>query len=392
MGLFSQPNDKKELIAAFYIGSSKVAGALFYPKNSGPKIIFSVVEPIDIEDELDTDRFLSRTLASLGVVADKMHRSGLGAPKRAFFVLSSPWYASQTRTISFKKNNPFVFTEKIADDLIQKEIKVFSEEHLTRYSEEQNAVRTIELKNIRTLLNGYEVAEPLFKKTQDIEMTIFISMSGEEVLAKIENTIGKYFNFEQIKFSSFAMASFTVVRDMDFARENFLLLDIGGEVTEIFMVKKNIMRESRSFPLWRNFFIRGVAAELGVSLSESDSLLSLWKDGHAALATEKKLSEAMGKLRTEWLRKFQESLANLSGDISIPASVYIASDIGFTGLFSDMVKAEQFSQYTLTESKFDITPLDTKLLHSLARFEDPAVRDAFIIISSVYINRFLLNQ
>jgi cell division ATPase FtsA len=92
-------------------------------------------------------------------------------------------------------------------------------------------------------LNGYETPKPLNQKAKELTMAIFVSVSGEQVLKKIENTIAKHFYFRQIKFSSFAMASFAVVRDMH-AQENFLLINVGGEVTDISMVKKNTLQES----------------------------------------------------------------------------------------------------------------------------------------------------
>ena len=129
------------------------------------------------------------------------------------------------------------------------------------------------------------------------------------------------------------MAFFTTVRDVYKQQENFLLVDIGGEVTDIFMTKKNILRESISFPLGRNFLTRGVAFELGCSLNEANSLISLYKDGHAEKSVTKKLALIIKKLQTKWLEKFQESLANLSHDISIPSTIYIAIDKDLADFF-----------------------------------------------------------
>jgi hypothetical protein len=393
MSIFSGPKKKDELALVFHIGSSSVGGALFWAQGSGtPKIIFSVREPVVIEKDIDIDRFLFLTLQSLEIVVNKVYAAGLGAPSRIFCVLSSPWYVSQTRIINFKKNVPFVFTAKLADDLIQKEIHLFKEERSAKFKDADSAVRTIELNNIKTMLNGYETSEPLNQKAKELEMTIFISMSGEQVLKKIEDTIKKQFHFEQIKFSSFVIASFTVVRDIYVEQDNFLLVDIGGEVTDISMVKKNILHESISFPLGRNFLTRGVASSLGVSLSEANSLISLFKDGHAEEAAAKKLSPIIDQLKKEWLRNFQESLAKLSNDISLPATIYIALDKDLADFFSETIKTEQFNQYALTESKFKIIFLSAELLHGLAVFEESVIREPFLIIDSIYINRFLTNM
>lgn len=391
MGIFSGPKKKDELMLVFNIGSSSVGGALFWAQGSGiPKIIFSIQEPIVVEEKIDIDRFLFLTLQSLQIVVNKIYMAGLGAPKQIFCVLSSPWYVSQTRMVNLKKNTSFIFTAKLADSLIQKEINIFEEEHLVKYMNVNNSVRTIELKNIKTLLNGYETSKPLNQKAKELEMIIFISIGGEKVLKKIEDTIGKHFHFNQIKFSSFTMAYFTVVRDMYAQQEDFLLVDIGGEVTDISMTKKNILRESISFPLGRNFLTRGVAAALSCALDEANSLISLYKDGHAEKSVVKKLDNIMDGLRTEWLKRFQESLANLSNDISIPATIYVTIDKDLENFFSEIIKTEQFSQYTLTESKFKVIFLNTQILHGTAVFEEPVVREPGLIIDSIYINRFLI--
>jgi hypothetical protein len=392
MGIFSESKEKDELVLVFDIGSSSVGGALFWAQGSGiPKIIFSIRELIPISEKINNiDRFLFLTIQSLEIIIQKIYLAGLGVPSQIFCVLSSPWYVSQTRIINLKKNTPFVFTEKLADNLIQKEIKLFEEEHLAKYANVGDSVRVIELKNIKTMLNGYETSRPLNQKIKELEMVIFISMSGEQVLKKIEDTIGKHFHFSRIRFSSFVMASFTVVRDMHIQQENFILIDIGGEMTDISMIKKNILRESISFPLGRNFLTREVASSLGCSPSEASSYVALFQNGHAEKSVAKKLAPIMNKLKTEWLKKFQESLANLSNDISIPATIYMAIDKEMADFFCQTIKTEQFNQYTLTESKFEVIFLSTELLHGTAVFKENVIREPFLIIDSIYINRFLI--
>ena len=392
MGIFSKSKEPEELVLVFNIGSSFVGGALFLARKSGiPKIIFSCREPIPLGEKIDIDRFLSLTMRALDTVTGKIYAAGLGAPKRIFCVLSSPWLVSQTRIISLKKNTPFLFTAKLADELIQKEIKIFEEENLAKYSNVKGGIRAVELKNIKIMLNGYETSEPLDQKAKELEMTLFVSVGGEQVFKKIEETIGRHFH-PQIKFSSSLMATFTVVRDMYPAQENFLLVYIGGEVTDISMIKKSILRESISFPLGCNFLTRGVASSLGCTLSEANSLIALFKDGHAEATVAQKLKLIMEQSREEWIKKFQESLANLSNDVSIPSAIYIDMGKDLADFFSETIKNEQFSQYTLTESKFEITFLNTEAFYRAAEFENNSIREPFLIVDSIYINRFLFQS
>ncbi|KKQ46947.1 MAG: hypothetical protein US65_C0022G0012, partial [Candidatus Yanofskybacteria bacterium GW2011_GWC2_37_9] len=95
------------------------------------------------------------------------------------------------------------------------------------------------------------------------------------------------------------------------------------------------------------------------------------------------------KLKMEWLGKFQESLANLSNDISIPSTIYIAVDKDVADFFCRIIETEQFNQYSLTESKFKVIFLSAEIFHNMATFDGNVIRDTFLIIDSIYICRFL---
>ncbi len=389
MGIFFRQKDKKELALVFDVGSSSVGGALFEVQKDGiPKIILSIREPIILENKIDIDQFLFLALKSIEIVAGKICMMGVGKPSKIFCVLSSPWYASQTRVIKLEKNTPFLFTSKLADSLIQKEISFFEEENLAKFFHNDNKIRLIEFKTMKIMLNDYVTSDPLNKKTKKLEMTFFISMSIDQILKKIEETIFKHFHTDNIKFSSFIMASFTVARDIFVHQDNFLLVDIAGEVTDISMIKKDMLINSISYPLGYNFIIRGVAENLNCTLSEAESFISLYKDEHAIEYVEKKLELIISKLKTKWLSKFQESLINLSDDISVPATIFITVDQSLTGFFSKIIKNEQFNQYTLTEPEFRIIFLDVKILNGITAFKDNINRDPFLIIESIYLNRF----
>src|SRR3989344_8581958 len=168
-----------------------------------------------------------------------------------------------------------------------------------------------------------------------------------------------------------------------------LLVDIGGEVTDISMIKKNLLRESISFPAGSNFVIRGLASSLKIGFEEAGSIFSAHKDGHIEEKLAGQIEPTVNQLKTDWLRKFQSTLATLSKDISIPSSIFLTVDKGFADFFAEAIKTEQFNQYTFTESKFQVVFLNAAALHKVATFDDDAVRDDFLIISSVYINRFL---
>ena len=389
MRLSSKSKKKEFLTLIFDVSSSSVGGAVFCAQENGiPKIIYSIREPIPFEKEINFDNFLTLTLRSLEIVVGKICMARLGVPDKIYCTLLSPWYASETRVISFKKNVPFIFTTKFANSLIQKELRFFEEKYIKDTSNKKD-IRPIELKNMKTMLNGYATSNPVDQKAKEVEITLFISMGSEQILKKIEEIISKHFHLKNMSFSSFAIASFSVVRDMFSHQDNFLLIDISAELTDISMIKKDILSETISFPFGYNYIVRGISSSLGCSLDEAKSYISLYKDKHMILSMGKKFEPVLDKLKKDWLKKFQESLFNLSKNISIPSTIFLTVDKNLADLFSEIIKNEEFNQYALTESKFKVIFLGTQTLHGLASFEENVVRDPLLTIESVYINRFL---
>jgi hypothetical protein len=383
--------EKGKLILVLDVRSSSIGASLIRAEKSGvPKIIFSTREEFARDISSDLERFLPTTLKVFDDVVSKIFKAGLGVPENIFCVLASPWYVSQTRLINLKKPSPFVFTMSLADELIQKEVEAFKKEHLSQYDNTDHQVRIIELRSVKTMLNGYETEDPIDQKVEEVDMTLFMSMSPEHILQSFEKSVSKYFHHNTVKFSSFTMASFAVMKNIFPDQPNFLLIDVGGEVTDISMVKKNVLRESISFPLGHNYIIRGLALALGCPESEASSYMALLNSGHAEGPTETKLQPIIDQLKMEWLKKFQDSLANLSKDISVPYTIYLSANKELTSLFGKIIEAEQFNQYTLTESKFKITFLDTETLHGVVEFERDTERDSFLMTEVSYINHFLV--
>ena len=133
------------------------------------------------------------------------------------------------------------------------------------------------------------------------------------------------------------MASFCVVRDMFVSQDNFLMVDVGGEITDISMIKKDILVQSISFPFGRNYMTRKVSSAMNCTFDEAKSYISLYKDKNMNETLRAKFKPIMEKLKNDWLKKFQESLVDLSNDISIPATIFLTTDDDLVTFYSEII-------------------------------------------------------
>ena len=394
MGIFSR-KPKEELVAVFDIGSGGIGGALVLiplkkniDGNQKSRILFTTRTPIIFHNDFKFNHFVKLMLEAFEITASNIEKAKLGAPQRAHLFLASPWYVSQTRIIKMKKNEPFVFNNRLAEELINQEIKSFEKLQLTKFLNTENKPKIIEKKNIKTTLNGYQMEKPFAKKAKELEITLFISMSTENIINSLKNKTRKFFNIP-INFSSFLLSSFIVTRDLFIDKNNFLLIDISGEITDVSVIKNDILLESISFPLGRNFVIRGIMSGFNKNREESTSLLRMYNGAKLTEEITKKIDKILENSRKKWLKEFQTSVVDISDNLIMPDTIFLTADDDIIHWFKENIEKEEFSQYTLTEKKFNIILLDNLPLSDYCSISEETSCDPFLIMESISTARLV---
>jgi len=389
----SSRKGKDKLAVVFDIGSGSVGGALvrfskkpFDSAQGKPEILYTVRQPITLAPDLDFNVFLSETARSLEKVANSLDRVALGAPTEVHCFLASPWYAAQTRTMTLSRNTPFTLTSKIITELACREVKNFELNNIERYQDLGENIRILEQEIMQIKLNGYKTINPFGRKTKDLEVAMYISLSPEKVLRELEYRIQKFFNYE-IKFHSFPFATFVVTRDLFPAESGFLFVDIAGEITDLAKVSDDVLEESISFPYGKNFFIRSLSRGLNKDISESSSLLDLYLSGHAEKKTSGQVEQSLADPRGDWLRAFQDSLSEVSSRQPLPERIFLTVDADVAVLFKSLIDQEQLHQYTVTQGRFNVTILEPRVFQPYCHAGNNAEYDPFLIIESIFINR-----
>ncbi len=389
MGIFSSSKNE-ELVAIFDIGSASVSGALVRMPadskiSSKPTIVYTTTVELELSDDLSFDKFLNVMQESVATVARLLKDIKLGAPKKAFCFMASPWYASQIRVMKLSKNAPFLFTEKLSTELINKEITSFEAVDLKKFGDPGN-LKLLETKNIEIKLNGYQTETPFGKKAREIELTAFFSVSPKIVIERVEHAIEKSFTLPAINFLSFLFSSFVVSRNLFAHDHNFLLLDIGGEVTDVSIIKNTNLVESVSFPPGKNFILRRIATQLGKTPAEIRSLIALFLGGGMEEAAKAALQPIFTQAKKDWLSAFQQALFSISDELSVPEQVFVTVDEDIASWFVEVIQAEEFSQHVLSEKKFNVILIGPAVLHDFCTSGDRVVRNPFIMLESIFIH------
>lgn len=385
---FTTSRSKKEkIIAILDIGSASVGGALVsLSENSSPEVLVSFREDMIFQQDLNLERFTSSMLVALGRVLVKLEKSGEGKPRTFFCVLSSPWYKSETKIIDLKKDKSFVVTRKILDDLIDKEVVSFRNE-IKGYGKIKGDIKIIDIQNIQVKLNGYETNNPQGKYAEDIKIALFIGLGSKKILEMIEDKISRNFNLSEIKFSTFSLSVFSVLRDIFTDMKDFLFLDMTGEMTDIALIKDGILLETSSFSMGRNFILRRIASNTNSSLQEAESLLNMLSTDKIDKITRTRMESILNEARKEWLVLFTQSITSLSKKVPVPNTIFFIADLEIKSWLAESLKRKELEKFTMTNEIFNLKFLDKKIFEKLCLFKKKVNKDPFIILETIFVDR-----
>lgn len=369
------------------VGSSSVGvGLAEISQGDKPHISWATREEMVFQTELNFSRFFSAMLEALDRALERLEKESRDVPKPFVVSFASPWYVSQTRMVTVNRATPFTVTEKGIHKLIEREVEAFRTTYLPQYknvAEEETDI--LEAESIQIKLNGYDVSKPYGVSAKDMRMAVYVSVSSHKVLTAVEQKIFKRFHGRNVKFHSFPLVAFSTIRDTFVDANDFLFLDISGEVTDVSIIRDDAILETISFPLGKNFLIRRIASAHNTVPEEAASLLRIFTEGKSDDATRMKIQTTLIAARKEWMQYFTEALADLSKDLALPYRVFFTADGDVAPWFADVLRSEEFEKYTFTDEPFQVTIFDSPILSGFSSIAAQVPQDPFILLEAVFV-------
>jgi len=378
MFFFSQKN-KEEVLAVFDIGSGSVGGAILISSpNKKPIIISSFRKSFKLKDSISGESLTKEMLQSLEEVAKYLQKDIHRTPDKVFAILSSPWSSASLRSIKRKRPEGFVFTEKHAKELITEEISKFKKEA-------KDFDEIIDKRVVNVLLNGYEIPKPYGKRAKEAEIQIFLSLSSSDLVEKMESSIMKTYH-KNIKFTSQMFADFIIVRDVFDRLNDFIILNVDEEITEVSVMRNDFLVGTASFPYGKNTFIRQIARNLNKDIAHISSLLSAHKDGHLDYAHMEKIDLAIKDESKAWINSLKMIFRGLFIDLLIPHNIFLTTDKSSEKWFMDLLKKNSFPEFTTTSDSFNVILSNSKTLRDFYDIGMNVKDDSNLTMQSIFIS------
>ncbi len=406
MSLFSLFEDpKKDVTLLIDIGNGSIALAfvLFTP-DSNPYVLYSSRLPFVMAEKIDEAQLLSSTATLLSELlkramlegfTDEYWKNNSKHFRHALISFSSPWFVSKTKHLHLEQKDTFIITERFVEDVIENEAKIFKNEMVTSdYGATfSSPIEVVEKTIVHSKINGYTLRDVIGKRTKMFDTYVCLSVIAKSISDKITDIVFTQTHIpkDRMLIHTFPLVSFGAIQEVYVADTDFLIMDVTGEATDITLVQNNIILQTVSFPSGRNFVIRQIAQTLAISPEIAESNFHLWSSQKATDEITQEMQVILAEVEKEWAIYFENALAELFSDNTIPNKIYITADDDVALLYTEFLKVPKLDGTSQFRNAVSVVHLNNDILSQMLRKNPRVQPDEFIAILAVFYNKIRKN-
>ena len=366
----------------FVIESGSVSGALLELSEKGtPKILFSQTEELPFSETVTEERLHLATIAALKRVLEAMIKSDAFLQRRTDLentqvIIGAPWYTSFSRVVSQTYKKPEVFKESTLDEMMTSELKRFEEENKL-----DESAPILEKQATNILLNGYSTTLPFGKKTLEVEVSFYISIITGSFKKEVEDVLASHIVSEKVLWHSVPLVFFRALKSL-VSEKDFLILEVGSELSELSLVKNGHLLNTVSLPLGSRKILREISPKLGVSEQLIPSMF-LGGDNESA----EKLKAIKSDLLSEWQSVFHKAISVISNSYIIPQTIFLMTADGIEPLVKNLLADDTYVNEIVAGPSLLISTIMSLNPQTLVA-QGSVSASSLVLVSSLFISSF----
>lgn len=321
-----------------------------------PEILYYSRKQLPIQDEFNAERLTGSLGNVLSELLDIVRTKGK-RPEVVHVSLCAPWQVSQTRSVVQKSERPIKYTKELVRKIFETEEKEFLSDHF-----KDQDVEIVERKILSVRLNGYESREPVGKSAQNIKISFYLSAAPTPLIKLLTKHITSAYHHENIVFHTFPLMALISANELVRGRTStYLLVDIGGEVSEASFVKDGSAIESFTFPLGAHSIVREVAKVFKSNLADSSSLTEAYYQGRTTSDIKRKMDQVLADVTLKWSAYTRGILEKISNVEILPQTLVLVGNPRTTELLVKVLNEKEISDLFSAQSDkviYSVTPAD----------------------------------
>lgn len=352
---FSRPKETKNILV-FDIGSSSVNSFLVRSsKDAGPELLANTRVTLPLLDNLDLEHLERHTRKAVREISEHFRKDFSKTPPDLIFaVISAPWYFCETKIVKLARREPFIISEELVSSLVADELELFKPRAQEKFSMLAEEIEILESEAMRFTVNGYHLKSPFGKKTTQLELALYASAARKNFLSTLREIWRHFFGEISVEVGSEPLALFRVLSEMVNPQEGFVLVDVGGEITEVYLVRGGVLENVIAFNWGGNLMIRRLASLLKVDLGEALSIFKTKVRGELNPALDEKIVPALKGVCSQWQGFLAESLSGLGKNEPLPQTLLLLGGAAGSEALKSCATAQELASFTILGKPFNV--------------------------------------
>lgn len=326
------------------IQSDVIEGTLikFPPKAQAPlapEILYSASLHIPRKINTDGDYLTKMMLRTVEDLSLGMAKEMKGITKESLdsihYILSSPWVLSQSKTINVEYERETEVTDKTVREIIDADRKDL-------ISKNAADMVFVEQKIFDVQLNGYSIAHYQGKKAKNLKISFAFTLSSEHIIKKIQGAVAQHLRVKKEHFHSAILLQYLSSRALTAEGEEYVVLHVHGELTDVVAVKKGFSSYLASFQFGTSTLTRKVCHSLDGKYETTCSLLSMYMDKKLNDEEVKKVETVLMQVLKGWQAECSKTFDGIGEHVALPRRVHLYSDKMYAPLFKIILEQANF--------------------------------------------------
>ncbi len=291
-------------LAVFDIGGGSVS-ALLLTGDSERRIFWHSSLPLSFGRHENFQAFTSETFGLLDTLADRLRTIEPGPVGAVHCLLSSPWHIAEARRTDIIDIEPSGLVEsslaRLSDQALAR--------HISRHS--SDGFVPVPLDNVIMLaeLDGKSVQNLRRQPGKNLIVHHFLSSTDQKIKRRLSERLQSKFYHQTPQFHSNLLSTWSVIREAWPETEDFIILDVSGELTDLSVVRCGVIFDIASFPIGKYTIARRLAAKSGESPLTTYAALKLRAENLLHEAEREHFDLLLHEPKNEWLYSLVEFLA-----------------------------------------------------------------------------------
>lgn len=387
---FSLYKKKSSLSFVFNVrdDSISVAVARFH-KDKKPEMILCHNFALRIKDSKDHQKYINSLIEAIDkaqvLMIKGLIKMGIKEKiSKTYFFLGSPWIVSESKMIKISKDKHFTVDKNLLSRIITNEEESFKKS-LTGTN-----WKVLEQKIIQSRLNGYNVEKILGKKTLDLAVELFVSYIPKELKDKLMLYGNKKISEQN---NSCVLSAYTFFRDLYSNKNDFIYVDIGKMITDIYVVRDDVIFGTASFAYGEENILQDSLARTNLSREVFLSYINIGQDKNFQLVSHNNGEDLLKHGFDIWKKKFREILPKICNEVNVPTNMFIIKNNAIPSiLVREMAGRRSITRFEILGTKIKVSSIGERTINDFVTNGRDFVNEPYIKMDLVFIDKMLKNK